>query len=65
MGHQLDPEGPRITAVLGADGTRLGKVLKLSSTYRACRRSGTEQDMRRVADGFRSIESAVRWITQK
>jgi hypothetical protein len=55
---------PRITEVVTDDGTRLGRILQLDRTFRASRRAGTADDMRRVAQGFRSIEAAARWIAR-
>jgi hypothetical protein len=43
-------------------GNRIGSVMPLRSSYRASRISGTEDDVRRVSQGFRTTEAAEAWI---
>lgn len=68
------PNTPAVCYVTDESGTVLGRIKRCTSissvtrelihTYRATRSSGTDDDARRVSQGFRSIDSAAAWIAK-
>lgn len=63
--HMTTPAGEYIaTYVTDGDIKIAGRVTINPSgrTFRAARRVGTASDLRRIADGFRTIDAACRWI---
>lgn len=58
------PRPGRVVATVAQDGTRLGHVNHKGTHFEAIRKTGTADDIRRVARGFRSIEAAAAWIAK-
>lgn len=52
----------RCVATVTVDGERFGSVVMRGTKFTATRRQGTDTDIRRYAENFRTIEAAVRWI---
>ena len=54
----------RVAATIERDGNRLGHVVCKGRTFVASRKTGSEQDMRRVATGFRTVQAAAAWVAK-
>jgi hypothetical protein len=54
----------RVAATIERDGNRLGHVVCKGRTFTASRKVGSEQDMRRMATGFRTVEAAAAWVAK-
>jgi hypothetical protein len=55
---------PNGTIYLTVAGQPVGKITPLGTTYRAARRNGTPDDIRRVSTGFRTTRAATAWIAK-
>lgn len=58
------PNATTVWHVTAADSTVLGRIRQMGRTYRASRIAGAEDDMRRVSQGFRSVDAAAAWIAK-
>lgn len=62
ISNQIRPN--HVAAIVTRDGNRLGHVVSKGRTFRASRKVGSEQDMRRMATGFRTVEAAAAWVAK-
>jgi hypothetical protein len=58
------PRPGRVAATIDHDGRRLGHVICKGVTFTAVRKTGTDADMRKVGNGFRSIDAAAAWVAK-
>lgn len=56
------PRRNHVVAIVNHNGQHFGQVVMRGRLYNATRRTGTDDDMRRVAFRFATIDRAVAWI---
>jgi hypothetical protein len=57
------PKVNHVVAIVTRDGQRLGHViLRANGTYKASRKHGDSQDMRRLSNGFRTLDNAIAFV---